>query len=277
MRTLISFSFLFICNLAFGNKIDDLKTPEDVLKFIKRNFDKQERFHIKIEKTNAIDFKFMQLDINKDGLTDLLINGIYLYAIIDKGGQDDFEEQYIGGRHFNCQLLAIDTTSKLPLFIVQKDNDYDNETDREIVFKPDTLINLYGGFIEYNPSPKPIQFEQIKIMTSRCFGTCPIFEMTINKARKAILNAKEYNNLNGIYKSKVDETTFSNLVGLLSYLNLDSLKNSYAIGVTDNPSIDLVIEANNSVKKIHDYGLEGTFGLKRLYSILYKLKHTQNW
>jgi len=277
MRALISIFLILISSLCFGNKIDDLKTPEDVLKFVKKTFDKQDRFQTIQRNSKAIDFKFIKLDLNKDGLTDILINGIYLYAIIDKGGRNNFEEQYIGGRHFNCQLLSLDTTKSLPLFVVQKDNDYDNETGKDIVFKPDTLINLFGGFIEYNSSPKQIDFKQIKVMTSPCFGTCPIFEMTINNSKQATLNAKEYNKLTGIYKSKIDEKAFNDLVALLAYLNIDSLKNNYAIGWTDNPSIDTEIEYNGLIKKIHDYGLEGSFGLKRLYDILYQLKATQDW
>ena len=277
MRVSISILLFFISSVCLGNKTDDLKTPEDVLRFIKRTFDKQDRFHIKTDKTNSIDFKYIKLDINKDGLTDILINGIYLYAIIDKGGRNNLEENYIGGRHFNCQLLSLDTSKSLPILVIQKDNDYDNETGKDIIFKPDTLINLYGGFIEYNSSPKQIDFKQIKIKTLPCFGSCPIFEMTINNNRQAMLNAKEYNKLTGIYKSNIDEKTFDELIGLLTYLNIDSLKNNYSIGWTDNPSIDTEIEYNGMIKKIHDYGLEGSFGLKRLYDIFYKFKGTQDW
>jgi hypothetical protein len=136
---------------------------------------------------------------------------------------------------------------------------------------------MYGGFIEFNLHPNQIEFKQIKIMTSPCFGTCPIFELTINNNKQAVLNAKKYNKLTGVYKSNVDEKVFNDLVGLLNYLNIDSLKNNYAIGWTDNQSIDTEIEYNSSTKKIHDYGLEGSFGLKRLYQLLYKLKATQDW
>ena len=254
-----------------------MKTSEDVLKFIKKTFDKQDRFQTIQRNPKAIDFKFIKLDLNKDGLTDILINGIYLYAIIDKGGRNNFEENYIGGRHFNCQLLSVDTSKAIPTLVVQKENDYDNETGKDIEFKPDTLINLYGGFIEYNSSPKQIDFKEIKIMTSACFGTCPIFDLTINNHKKAIYNAKEYNKLTGIYKSSINDKEFADLVGLLTYINIDSLKSDYKIGWTDNPSIDVEIKYNGLIKKIHDYGLEGTFGLKRLYDVLYKLKATQDW
>ena len=277
MKTSISIFLILISSICFGNKIDDLKTPEDVLKFIKRTFDKQDRFQTKPRNSKAIDFKFIKLDFNNDGLTDILINGIYLYAIIDKGGRNNFEENYIGGRHFNCQLLMVDTSKAVPTLVVQKDNDYDNETDKDIIFKPDTLINLFGGFIEYNSSPKQIDFKEIKIMTSACFGTCPIFDLTINNSKQAIYNAKEYNKLTGIYKSAIDDKVFADLLGLLTYINIDTLKNNYKIGWTDNPSIDVEIKYNGLTKKIHDYGLEGTFGLKRLYDALYKLKATQDW
>jgi hypothetical protein len=247
------------------------------LKFVKKTFDKQERFQTLQRNPKAINFKFIKLDINNDGLTDILINGIYLYAIIDKGGRKNFEENYIGGRHFNCQLLSIDTTKEIPTLVVQKDNDYDNETDKDIIFKPDTLINLYGGFIEYNSSPKQIDFKEIKIMSSSCFGTCPIFELTINNDKQAIYNAKEYNKLTGIYKSSIEEKLFNDILGLLTYINIDSLKNNYKIGWTDNPSIDIEIKYNGLTKNIHDYGLEGTFGLKRLYDVLYRLRATVDW
>jgi len=277
IRSSVFVLLLLFSSICFGNKIDDLKTPEDVLKFIKRTFDKQDRFQTKPRTPNAIDFKFIKLDLNKDGLTDVLINGTYLYAIIDNGGRNNFEENYIGGRHFNCELLSIDSSGKLPLLIVQKDDDYDNDLGKDIKFNPDTLVNNYGGFIEYNSSPKQIDFNEIKIMTSPCFGTCPTFELTITKNRQAILNAKQYNRLTGIYKSVMDDKIFSDLVGLLSYINIDSLKNNYQIGWTDNPSIDIQILYNGLTKKVHDYGLEGTFGLKRLYEVLYKIKATQDW
>lgn len=277
MRVSISIFLILISSVCFGNKIDELKTPEDVLKFVKKTFDKQDRFQPIRRNLNAIDFKFIKLDLNKDGLTDILINGIYLYAIIDKGGRNNFEENYIGGSHFNCQLLSIDTSKTIPTLVIQKENDYDNETGKDIEFKADTLINMYGGFIEYNSSPKTIDFNEIKIMTSPCFGTCPIFELTINDNKQATYNAKEYNKLTGFYKSQIDDKVFSDLVGLITYINIDNLKTNYKIGRTDNPSIDIEIKYNGLTKKIHDYGLEGTFGLKRLYSILYKLKATQDW
>jgi len=277
MRASISILLILISSVCSGNKIDNLKTPEDVLKFIKRTFDKQDRFQTRTRNPNAIDFKFIKLDFNKDGLTDILINGIYLYAIIDKGGRNNFEENYIGGRHFNCQLLSIDTSKTLPIIVVQKDNDYDNETDQDIVFTPDTLVNIHGGFIEYNSAPGQIDFRELKITTSPCFGTCPIFELTIKNNKQAIYNAKEYNKLTGIYKSNIDDKVFADLLGLLDYINIYTLKNNYEISWTDNPSIDIEIKYNGLTKKIHDYGLEGTFGLKRLYEVLYKLRATQDW
>jgi len=276
--TFVTFMLLLLSSvLCFGNKIDELKTPEDVLKFIKMTLNKEESFQAKPKKPGAIDFNFIKLDLNKDGMTDILVNGKYLYAVIDNDGQNNFKEIFIGDSYFDYELLSVDSTGKLPMLTVQKENDYDRYSGKEIKVDPDTLVIKFGGFIEFNSLPKQIDFKEIKITTTACFGTCPVFELTISKNRQAILTAKKYNRLNGIYKAVIDSKTFEDLTDILSYVNIDSLKNSYAIGWTDNPAIDIQIQYNGLTKNIHDYGLKGTFGLKRLYEVLYAIKDTEDW
>ena len=277
MRALMAGLFLSISLFCSGNKIDELTTPRDVLQFVKKVIGRNDQFREKTADSGSVDFSFIKIDLNGDGLTDILINGEHLYAIVDQGGHNHFEEKPIGDWNMGCRLLSIDSTAKLPILVVQKNNDYDNQLGKNIIFTPDTLVYLYGGFIEYNPFPVQLDVSEIKISTSLCFGTCPVFELTINKKRQAVYNAKKFNGLAGIYETSLSQTTFTGLVGLLSYINPGSLKTSYQVGSTDHQTIELELHYNGLTRKIRDYGLEGTFGLQQLYRLLFRLRETEAW
>jgi len=81
----------------------------------------------------------------------------------------------------------------------------------------------------------------------------------------------------GRLNTKIDEKSFQELIALISYLNIDSLKTDYSISATDHPGAHIEIKYNGRYKNIHDYGLEGTLGLQQLYSLIEKLLEKQIW
>jgi len=68
------------------------------------------------------------------------------------------------------------------------------------------------------------------------------------------------------------------LTELINYIDFANLEKDYAVNWTDDQSCTLkIVYDGNKIKEIRDYGLIGTFGLKKLYEQLFELRFNQNW
>lgn len=222
--------------------------------------------------------KFFKLDLDANSSTDLVVNGKYLFAVTDDGG-GKYTSHFIDRGAFTSSkytLLTIIHRGANPLLVVRNHSVFNHTL--EYTIKPDTLTFKFGDFIEYQPNPAKLQVRQINFSTSGCYGTCPIFELAIQANRTAKYHAIDYNKKKGYFTAKIDIVTYNNLVATLQYIHLPSLKASYQVGWTDDQTVNLeVVFSDGQVKKIHDYGAIGTFGLSNLYSQLYNLRGTQIW
>jgi hypothetical protein len=140
--------------------------------------------------------------------------------------------------------------------------------------------------IEYNPAPKNYRIEKIQFVAFPCFGSCPTFEIHIDGDRNAIFLADQNNftdehganSDDTAFEAKLDEGAYNEICSLLYYLDFPSLKDDYSVRYTDAPSVQLIITYNGGKqKKIEDYGLNGTFGLRQLYKIFEELRYNQKW
>jgi hypothetical protein len=155
----------------------------------------------------------------------------------------------------------------------------ENFTTRILTVRDTTLI-------EYNANPTNYNIDKIQFATSPCYGTCSIFEIHINKEREAIFIADAYNfshkpyapEEKKVFKATLNTETYNKLTDLINYLDFPKLRDNYAVGWTDSPTSKLIITYNNgNVKKIEDYGLQGTFGLIKLYKYFEELRFNQKW
>jgi hypothetical protein len=225
--------------------------------------------------------KFIKVDLNGDGLTDLLVNGSYLFAMVDDG-KDNFKAAFIDRGTFTLRkysLIEIDSTGRQSKVIVQILNrKFGAEENPGIHSQRDTLVLKYDGFVEYNGNPGEDNIKRISISTSGCFGTCPIFEMVVASSGDASYNARQYNEEKGDFKCEMDKGALSNLFNLANYINFKLLKDRYAVNWTDDQTATLKITFRDGTSKnISDYGLIGTFGLERLYDTLFALRKSQEW
>jgi len=274
MRTIFFTIFLTSSLTSVANKIDDLKTESGIARFV----DTLSGFTTVFPKSvppDLLHIKYLKIDLDKNGTTDLLVNDRMIFAIVDIGN-DKFELKYAGKEFRQNRLVNLDTTGSAPILIVKKQNGY-NRLEPTFSEVADSITYRFNGFIEYNSKPQQITIESIKISMGRCFGTCPVYDLVIYSDRMAELNAKQFMKRSGMRKTKIDEKSYKELIALISYLNPDSLKTDYSITATDNPAADLEIKYNGRYKAVHDYGLEGTLGLEQLYSLIEKLLESQKW
>lgn len=135
------------------------------------------------------------------------------------------------------------------------------------------------------------KYSTIEYEAGACFGACPIFKMTIQPDRTAVLEAEHFNFSKGFSKSEFDkpregtftatikEADYNRLIALLDDLNVKSLNEKYGErNVTDMATSYLRVDfADGSKKVTEDYGKRGSEKLMKVYQFFEDLKHNQQW
>lgn len=251
-------------------------------------------FHLAIKKY-GITKNFYKADFDSNGYTDLLIIGgygpdnennyWYNSMVVMNNGKKPAKAHILGNELLNY-TPAIVYKKNRPVIKVLGSKWEHIKQGREFKVIDKTLVWQQVGFAEENINPVEYDIEKIQFATSPCFGTCPIFEIHINKNREAIFLADAYNfshEFDGpkekkVFKATLTTETYSKLTDLINYLNFHKLKDNYAVGWTDSASATLIITYNNGkIKKIEDYGQQGTFGLMSLYTYFEELRFNQKW
>lgn len=223
-------------------------------------------------------------DFDGNGYTDLLVVGNwysdpFIICIMDNGG-DKFFTKRITRRSFqDCTfpIVAIINNDPVILYYSRTEPDWRNHKT-EWRLKVDTLVFRFGDFIEVHKTTANHKIERIEYSTEPCFGTCPIFGLTIHSDRTAIFNAKACNKQKGEFAATIDTANFNLLINLLNYIDFPNLDSNYAVHWTDDQRCTLKITYDNGkIMAIKDYGLIGTYGLNRVYDILFKLRENQEW
>lgn len=126
-------------------------------------------------------------------------------------------------------------------------------------------------------SSKP-QISKIEFSADACFGTCPIFTMSILSDGTATYNAKEYNPRKGKFKTTINKLQLDSLISLINKADILSLKDKYSTDWTDHPTYNFTVLFQNGQKKtINDYGPSGPNNLKEVYDFVFSLRESQNW
>ena len=319
------------------SKIDSLGTIPEVESFIRSCSKSKDDFLSKFTLKTIKDFdntvispkikkkakalgvgkSFYKGDFNHDGRTDLLFigdNKSCIQTSMDSKKEIscntsvkvifDLESGYVlkdvMRRHRDFTIPKVIKINGMDYInITYEDNSMFSNTPEKMLSK--ILTYKFDDFIEYNSQPKKHSIKQISYKAGPCYGTCPIFELELNKNKISTFTAFAFNfiddndraaaanaigNLNkgkneGVFKSQIKPSDIAAIEELLNYIDFPNLNNSYSISATDNPSSTLTIVYNTGkikkIKKIEDYGLVGTYGLKKLYKILFNLRFNQDW
>lgn len=138
-----------------------------------------------------------------------------------------------------------------------------------------------------NSSP----YSKIEYEAGACFGFCPIFKMTINPDRTAVIDAQHFTfsqarnkdefsqPKEGIFKATIKEEDFDKMISLLNGADLKSLRDEYKDrNVSDLPTAFLRINySDGTSKNIEDYGKNGTPKLREISEFMEGLRLSQKW
>ena len=269
-----------------------------------RGYEDEDKICIKIADSLGIDKSFYEVDFDNNGLLDYLVIGDnhncsgdnntscdFSSMVLMKFPKDSVKSFHLIKSHSGCivpKIVRNGSTNLLEIYN-QKRGVWSEKGNN---IEKNTLIYKFDEFIDFNKNPIKQNIEKIEYSAAGCYGTCPVFELTINKNKSSVFIAKQYNfgtveerrkqisnnKDEGIFKTEIKEQNFNEIINLLEYMNFEALENKYSVNWTDDQRSFLKITYNNGkVKIIEDYGLIGTYSLKKLYQLLFNLRKNQNW
>ena len=227
-------------------------------------------------------------DFDGNGRTDLLVTGTFpdgysgrVIRVLLDSGQRRLHPQALGGYTDGC-VAAQPVQVREQVGIRYAYQRYPRLRTPSGPLQPvcqvDTLVFRDGQLLEYNPAPRDYHIERVQYTAGACFGTCPIYTLTVAANGTATYQARQFVPRKGTFTSSVPALARQQLWALLNYLDFPRLQDDYAVPVTDQITTTLTITyAGGQTKTIVDYGQQGTLGLGRVYELLHRLRTSQRW
>ncbi len=305
----------FIKTQTIQSEVDNLKTKLEIEKFIQKSDTNYKKYKLKILQdfnrhyendsankilANKLNVKtyYTKADFDNNGYTDLLAIGdnhtcfsdgescSFSPIVVMNSGKDKIKIFNIDLEWGKSIVPKVEYINSQPFLVIYKKK---FDLKKESYFDSKTVLTFkFGNFLEYNENPKKNKITKIEFSTSGCFGTCPVYKLTLNRDSLSVFNARYYNfNENekvtygkeeGTFSTKISKTEFDKLEEYLNYCDFENLNKEYFVMHTDDQTGDLKITfSNGKVKTISDYGMVGTYGLKNLYEKLAKLRFSEKW
>ncbi len=105
------------------------------------------------------------------------------------------------------------------------------------------------------------------LATTACYGTCPVFEMSVFENDSLVYNGENYVKVKGQISKKLAKGTVEKLQKQFRNANFFELKNVYEMNVSDLPTTYISFTDNEKTKKIKDYACSPET-LKQLEALL---------
>jgi len=307
----------FVKTPIIQSEIDRLKTKSEIENFIRKSDTNYKKYELKNlqdfnrntsnDSTNKIlanklnvKTNYTKVDFDNNGYTDLLAIGdnhtcfgdgekscSFSPIVVMNNKENKPKIFHIDKEWGNSIVPKVEYINSQPFLVVYKKTLVDWKKKKYSDSKA-ILTFKFGDFIEYNENPKKNKISKIEFRTSGCFGSCPVYKLTLNRDSLSIFNAQYYNfnkkdevgygKEEGVFSTKISKVEFDKLEELLNYCDFENLNKEYYVMHTDDQTGYLKITFNNGkVKNMSDYGMIGTYGLKNLYQKLAELRFNQKW
>lgn len=113
-----------------------------------------------------------------------------------------------------------------------------------------SLIFISGCGSSKKAFKSPQDFS-LTIQRTACFGTCPIFVMTVNNKGEVDYQGERFVKNVGHFRKSLDQTKFKSIVEQMQKSNIHDMKDDYNNeGISDLPSVILTYTAEGKTKKV---------------------------
>ena len=282
---------------SLANEIDNLKTTADVESFIHKlsfwgkdsgMYDEENMAKLIINPDNYGDEvanqqiakklgikEWQKTDLNNDGRTDLIAflgfkeDGECLWvAVLDHG--DKYYLHTIAYSNYSPNyFVSVKTVKNTPEILLYE---YSGEPgEKRTYVKTTTLVCKFNELVELQGNNDSHIITKIDYaLMGRWRGHRYNLSISANGTWRC--KQVRYPKDTISYSGKIDVVQKDELLSLLNYINFSKLDTNYSTHSTDQEYCELLITYDNGkTKKIGDYGLEGTYGLKAVYNKFWNL------
>jgi hypothetical protein len=224
-------------------------------------------------------------DFNNDGRLDLVVSYVesmimnkyyfdFKIVVFVSNATGGYDVKDIWQRYEHLLGRIIKGNSENKYFVIARQwTDFGKE-----VLQFDTLYYYQGEFINMGPTCNK-SFESIEYYTTSNWLAASSRYSYFTVFANGIIRREDFDLGNKkVYQCQLKREDFDSLSNLICAVNLWELKDRYEIeNVYDIGTSHLVINYQNEVKKIDDYGHWGNFGLGALYAVLRRLSSEAEW
>lgn len=119
-------------------------------------------------------------------------------------------------------------------------------------------------------------FVFFEMKRTACFGTCPIYNVTIMNGGIVYYEGKNFVDKIGMYHTTLDNTSLQKIKDKIVAINYFSFQDEYTSPITDVPSVYTTVQLDGKIKTIHDRH-KGPKELDELYALVDEILDGCKW
>jgi hypothetical protein len=109
-----------------------------------------------------------------------------------------------------------------------------------------------------------MEITEITLERTPCFGTCPVYKVTLRRDGTALYEGVAYVAREGRYRGTIGAPLFDRLARMAVEKGYFGLRGRYAVPVTDHPSVITSVLRGGTRKSVDHYANAGPAALKAL-------------
>ncbi|RMF03384.1 MAG: hypothetical protein D6772_02195 [Bacteroidetes bacterium] len=117
---------------------------------------------------------------------------------------------------------------------------------------------------------------RIEMEKGPCFGSCPVFKLTIYEGGVAVYEGRRFTDRIGRYTKQLDMNVYRNLIRAFQEANMWSFQNAYKAQVPDLPTVTITYHEDGNSKSVK--GKDGRpEKIEELEAMLDKIANSGGW
>lgn len=122
-----------------------------------------------------------------------------------------------------------------------------------------------------------LPYESITLERSPCYGTCPVYRVSLHRDGRAEFEAIKYMPTSGKFTSKVEVYEYGRLCYLLDQLHFMSLDPAYEADWTDDATYTITTTGKDRKKVVKEYGSVGPIELWAMQQAIDSIRQKLEW